>query len=302
MNWPKKMENGFSSLRTELRTEVNSLRTAVNSLIEATPNSFASRYQDFVVQSPNPKHDLVHGATATWTFILHGRNWYAVGAAHCALFYKREVRNNLTFVQLPMGIISAVVVEVLFPKQLTCRSTASDWRYDVAVVRLKHAPSVTSASPAPHWPIAASHRSFSSVGGWATSGPVVGGYSWFDEQEGVYTFLETHGEPGHSGTLMCNPRGDPIGVYWGVRKAQRERRYRGVCVPLPNVEEMEAFAPIPSLCPRFYCTKSSSHQMRKVPRFGAVELEDTSRWWPGVLVKATLHLNGSACAGASRCQ
>jgi hypothetical protein len=88
------------------------------------------------------------------------------------------------------------------------------------------------------------------VYGLATSGPVSG--FTLTDCGSTAGFVLNQGERGQSGTLLYSTAtGQPIGVFPGMTYPSPDHHPRGVCVPVPHLDELVHTYPISSTGPTF---------------------------------------------------
>ena len=156
-------------------------------------------------------------------------------------------------------------MNVLFSPNLLTAKGAACWKNDFVAVELRTAPSHVTQSTAPGWPSSPNAFINRPVAGWSTSGPVAGVNLTYDAKTDTYIFLESHGEPGHSGTLMCSSTRVPIGVYFGVFGGKQGLRTRGVVVSIPPLVTLLR-QPVDAVCPKHYCTRTGSPARSRTAR------------------------------------
>jgi hypothetical protein len=157
------------------------------------------------------------------------------------------------FVMLPSSVVAAGVKRVYRHKDL---AEGSPRHHDFVIVKVTRVPEGVKG-PYSGWPLPQSEWRNAGVlkggiFGVSTSGDVEGSYlEVSDPNEPVGLFLQTHGEPSQSGTLLFSGSGlKPLGVYHGVYRSlttSMGRRPRGVCVPIPPRESQDwvGFKPRP---------------------------------------------------------
>ena len=191
-------------------------------------------------------------APATWTLVrtelpgYAGEKLFAVGAAHCALYFKTVGQGTTTPVFVPKAIAS-VAEAVWVPRGYAEPETAARVVNDMVVVELAAGGGASVAEleavPVPFaaWSKPPRLEGLKATIGAGESSAVLGDRphyvpSAWRTYEDCYVFVETQGEPGNSGALMVGQAEDgtvvPLGVYFGVAGGMAANAHaRGVIVP-----------------------------------------------------------------------
>ena len=307
--WFKRWRIGNDRAMTEMRaanrtqkaiaTEMTAMKTQLDLLVGCTPEAFESFAAPFTAPSVNPLQDQISGTSATYSFVEHGGSFFAVGAAHCALFLPKHYKLNLSFVQLPESVLQCGVEAIYRSQNLTAvRSVDQHWQNDFIVAKLKSKPLGSGCAP---WPMRApgDTRDLGPTFGSSSSGPVTGTNLTYDVNTNSFTFLQGSGEPGHSGTLMWAIRSKlPVGVYFGCRGQQKNMRFRGVIVPVPPLENLVRMPVVASKekIPRTYLTRIGPWNVKTV---GGVDWQEVDNF-PGVFVTGGTSFVGKTVVGACR--
>ncbi len=265
---------------------------------------------------PSDKNDIINGATATFTCIEHRVKGqirvFVIGAAHCAYWYGKDLSNDIVFVKLPRRVVAAGVKAVYRHRDLRHRGPL---HHDFVIVELDATPEGV-VGPFSGWPVPIQGWHWagllnSGVFGVSTSGIVVGSHlTVLHYKVPVGVFLETHGEPGQSGTLIhSNQSGlpTPIGSYFGLLGEPKGYRPRGVCVPIPPLDSpvLRRTEPIRPSTPMFqeYAYRVSPQATRFCSlscKEGQWLLEADGEWETGVLVADNHSFVGSWVCGAGQ--
>jgi len=203
----------------------------IDLLLSASPKVIVDSLKLQLVPEPSVQN-VKYGASATWTIVndLNDEFW-AIGAAHCAFYYAGN------FVHIPQELIQYGIECIYIHKELLDTNTCSFLKYDAVAIKLANVQGHVSTFQWPH--NAPLDTNFFNVGGKSTATYISGDNTVFDNENGVYVFVEESGEPGNSGTLMFSLRGSPrfVGVYYGLLEKVKKMKARGVIVPL-NLNEM----------------------------------------------------------------
>jgi len=224
----------INELKTGVSTEINELSTEINEmkelLLSTNPKALIQQIAPRLVNE-STLEEVKEGTVATWTFVRDtSGSFWAIGAAHCGFYHS----GNL--VTLPEAVCKLGVSAVYFPSELCKQVDFAEHRHDFILVQLKD--SVPNYTSRVVWDPTKNIQppQGSIVCGLSTSGYVYGDHVIWDNNEGVYVFIEDAGEPGHSGTLMFtyqNGSACPFGVYYGIySKDDKNMRVRAVIVPL----------------------------------------------------------------------
>ena len=270
-----KVTTEISGLRTEMSAEISGLRTEMNNRFAtlegkldilaavASPSTIPLGKRPHVFCARDPVKAFLYGADSTWTLLTmqdaDGKwAYYAVGCAHCALFYTMPQTNNTRFVQLPQSVVDCGVISVglLCNNQRYVYPMPTD--LDFVAVKLERAPHGCLDIPnyGFEWPKNGSHNKIAdpapiiSLAGFTNAGVVNGdGHPLYHGAAGAQylVFFEGRGEPGHSGALMLGrrPEGtDALGVYCGIELEQpgsKSMLPRGRIAPLPPFAAIKWF-------------------------------------------------------------
>ena len=270
-----KMSASFATLEAKVTTEISSLRTEINDRFAtlegkldilaavASPSTIPLGKRPHVFCARDPVKAFLYGADSTWTLLTmqdaDGKwAYYAVGCAHCALFYTMPQTNNTRFVQLPQSVVDCGVISVglLCNNQRYVYPMPTD--LDFVAVKLERAPHGCLDIPnyGFEWPKNGSHNKIAdpapiiSLAGFTNAGVVNGdGHPLYHGAAGAQylVFFEGRGEPGHSGALMLGrrPEGtDALGVYCGIELEQpgtKSMLPRGRIAPLPPFAAIKWF-------------------------------------------------------------
>ena len=293
-----------------LGTKIDALGARIDARIDAfgsfIPGYNANMVRDFVVS--DEEDAMLSGASATFTYVHDGGKYYAIGAAHCALYYPppfgRRVagKNTLRFVCLP-PCISKIAKRVLTAEHVSgVRST------DFVAVELACKPPLGKEPP--QWPVPFSESSHGghSVYGWSNSGHLGGHALVFDSASKTLSFIKERGEAGQSGTLMYSSHThEPLGVYFGVRSSRTNLKPRGQIVSLPRPDTLRCHAVVRPTQSRFeYITQMGPFRIKRLEGSGKVDgvlaLQDRRSLQSGVFIAHCrgVDFHGAKVCGASR--
>jgi len=228
------MSDEIKELRADMSEEISRLRTDVSDvkelLLTTNPKALIQQIAPRLVNE-SMLEEVKEGTVATWTFVKDtSGSFWAIGAAHCGFYHSG------TLVTLPEAVCKLGVSVVYFPYELCKQVDFVEQKHDFILVQLKDpVPNYTSRVV---WDTSKNIKPVqgSIVCGLSTSGYVYGDHVIWDNNEGVYVFIEDAGEPGHSGTLMFtfqNGSAYPFGVYYGIySKEDKNMRVRAIIVPL----------------------------------------------------------------------
>ena len=278
-------------------------------LIGCNPAAALSVCKPAVAAAAHVAEAVIDGAVATWTYVSRKEKVYALGCAHCALYYGTRCGMK-SFVSLPKSVVDCKALSIGFLNPGTFSNPLPTWQ-DFVAVEVEKAPEGLNPTA---WgtPISAA-REFFCIAGRATSGNVTGEGRFVVTNEGEAStegterkhgmFVETGGEPGHSGTLLFGFDGGeptPLGLYCGIGQEKHAMRPRGRVALFPPFTEISWLAvKNPNVSTEIEVTDSKS--VRKC-RWVAEETEliDGTSAWPGVFVDKQFSYVGSFDVGSCR--
>jgi hypothetical protein len=286
-----------------LQQSVGALQQTVGALVGCNPAAALNLCKPAVAACVDATSAVVDGATATWTFVSRNGRFYALGCAHCALYYGTR-GGDLSFVSLPKSVVDCEPVQIGFLDPATFRNPLPTWQ-DFVAIEVKGPPDGSQPTP---WgaPISAA-CDFYCIAGRATSGNVTGeGHLVVSKSPGPThgVFVEMAGEPGHSGTLLFGFGGGsdptPIGLYCGILEVKHGMRCRGRVALFPTFDAI-AWTAIHN--------PTESTAMEVIDRqsvrtclwdAATMELVDGDTRWPGVFVEHVFSYIGSLDMGSCR--
>eukprot|EP00971_Amphidinium_carterae_P038774 762354-Amphidinium_carterae.1 len=249
-----------------------------------------------------PKGHVYWGARATFTVFRKQHEsksdkFFAVGSAHCVLYHPSEKKHVWAF--LPSDLTNAGVVKVGFADELCRKGSCHDRRHDWVVVRLRNPPAGITPINWPSNKVPLDDSSMTAVGGAAAAGVVLGRYLQAVPEDninfakGTFTFFLEVGEGGCSGTALYDARDRFAGVFYGCLGAYSEKdNYRGLCVPIPQLNDMRWATP----CTEFDGLQQWRDYSIDFPSSTAKDSVGESHH--GVLLAVESHLDGSTIIGS----
>jgi hypothetical protein len=322
------------------KTDVAGIRTDVDGIAQRLDVVFSGEpakadaldaLEAAVARCADQEDAIQFGESATWTLVEINGVYYAVGALHCALFYGCP-KGGVRFVSVHQSVIDCGVTQIGFVKGTDKKSVMGDKSRDLVLIKLTAPPCKTNATPLKVEKVLSGDdvSMFDSIAGVSNSGRVSGdGKLAVSLQHGesrkIGVFVETTGEPGHSGTLLAGfKRGQGytvLGTYFGTLAApNKSLRPRGVVSLFPAVDEKftQSFDWVPALLGdklQAVAVKVPAGDKKNAVKslfFNYVEkhsgtLSDGMGSWPGFLVDAAAveksigtGYDGSVIAGACR--
>uniref|UniRef100_A0A7S1L3J6 Uncharacterized protein n=1 Tax=Neobodo designis TaxID=312471 RepID=A0A7S1L3J6_NEODS len=187
-----------------------------------------------------PEHGTHAGGEATWTLVKRGNRFFAIGAAHCALWYEAAASEEYTPVCVP-SVFGALATKVYVPEHV---DGETQYR-DVLMVELKKSPQGMQGVPI-DFNDKISTVNFELISTFAATSALdlLGSAPERVKLEDVsstdcFIFHAKQCEPGNSGALLWAMGLDtavPYGVFFGVDELTLHKKNmlrRGVGVPLP---------------------------------------------------------------------
>jgi hypothetical protein len=237
----------LSEMEARLNEQLNKLTERVTASMNLTPAGIVTINKPKV--APADEDDaLVEGTAATFTFVQHQphgvRRFFAIGAAHCAFYYKSLGEG--TFVFLPESVARMEVSRVYYHPKMChpCITDAEDtYKMDFVAVEVSVPMVDDDWKNCTRWPDAQNRpHSALVVAGKSNSGLVSGTNMCL--KNSYYAFVEQTGEPGQSGTLMFTDEGLVAGVYGGVLNSKKKQQPRAWICPLPSLNDLDSSSPV----------------------------------------------------------
>ena len=315
-----KISEEQSKMREEqakMRKIVNRLRRDFSFARAVSPAQALSRVKRTLVPMSKQAAGsaIRQGASATWTFVVRpdGR-LFAIGCAHTA-FYYNTVSRVRSFVSLPLRVVQSGVENVYVHRELLTCMNPLKTGFDFVAVEIKQLPAAMTKAVMPVWkdthPIRGKLTGI--VAGYSHSCTVLGESLWRVDVDGSpseWTFVESQGEPGNSGSLMfgftknCSPM--PLGVYCGVARegaggcGKVAMRPRGRICPLPRLGDLVKLSVADDTAP-IRLEVHDAHTHRECRFDGTYLIDGDGCEWPGVCVTTKIaKYTGSFDAGSCR--
>ncbi len=216
-------------------------------MTEAVPHTLAFKLSGLVSWGTIPR-DLLQRAVGTYTCVKHGKGVFVLGAAQCAYFLPGNSERNHRFVFLPPTVCAAGVIAV--HRHWNLSGAGFDPCTDFIAVEVERAPAGVNTTNLPSWPLHVKEWPPRGVYGRSvygrSTGGSIGGFCLTDNGS-IACFVTNQEEPRQLGTLLYSTATEqPIGVMRRVTCARPGYYPRGICVPIPHLDELKHSYPIPS--------------------------------------------------------
>ena len=238
----KELKSDMADLKAELKSDAEDLKKELRVRIDPSTHAEVTKAKGNVVKPALGTHA---GADATWTLVTYNNRFFALGAAHCALYFKAATVEEYTPVFLPLefaDLATKVYVSKDVDGTTPCR--------DIVMVELKSSPGSMKGGVSIDFTTTFEPNSLDLVSTIAVT-------SAFDlrgsapervklesaTSKHCFIFHVAQHEAGNSGALLWamdeQNAAVAYGVFFGVddKTANEENMLlRGVGVPLPRVE------------------------------------------------------------------